>query len=103
QGTTAVPGSPGTMAFRVFQNAPNPFRTATAFRIANPKAGEVGIRIFDAGGRLIRRLDQKLPVGDSEVQWDGRDDLGRNAPNGVMFYEVTADGIRQTRKLVRIQ
>jgi hypothetical protein len=101
--TTGVPGSPGTTAFRVFQNAPNPFRTSTAFRISNPKEGDVGIRIFDAGGRLIRRLDQKLPAGDSMVRWDGRDDRGRNALSGVLFYEVTADGIRQTRKLIRIQ
>ena len=101
--TVAVPGFPGTAALRVFQNAPNPFRTATAFRISNPREGEVGIRIFDAGGRLVRRLDRRLPAGMSEIQWDGRDDRGRSAPSGVLFYKVTADGIRQTRKLIRTQ
>ena len=102
-GTTAAPGPAGTAAFRVFQNAPNPFRTSTAFRISMAKAGSVGIRILDAGGRLVRRLDRKLPVGETNVLWDGRDDRGRSSPSGVLFYEVTADGIRQTRKLVRIQ
>jgi WD40 repeat protein len=101
--TTAVSDPSRPTALRVFQNAPNPFRTTTAFRIANPKEGDVGIRIFDAGGRLIRTLDQKLPAGLSEIRWDGRDDRARSAPSGVLFYEVTAGGVRQTRKLIRMQ
>ncbi len=99
--TTAVPGAPGATAFRLFQNAPNPFRSSTAFRMVNPRAGEVGIRIFDAAGRLVRRLDRRLPAGENEIRWDGRDDWGRSVPSGVLFYEVTADGIRQTKKLIR--
>lgn len=101
--TTDAPATTGTPTLRVFQNAPNPFRTSTAFRISNPKEGEVGIRIFDASGRLVRRLDQRLSVGIHEIRWDGRDDRGRSAPSGVLFYEVTAGSVRQTKKLVRMQ
>ena len=63
----------------------------------------MGIRIFDAGGRLVRNLDRGLPAGMNEIHWDGRDDRGRNAPSGVLFYEVTTDAMRQTRKLIRTQ
>jgi hypothetical protein len=98
---TAAASAPGASALRVFPSAPNPFRTTTAFRLSNPRAGEVGIRIFDAVGRLVRRLDRALPEGESVIQWDGRDDGGRSVPSGVLFYEVTIDGARQTRKLVR--
>jgi FlgD Ig-like domain len=101
--TTEVPGPAGITALRVTQNTPNPFRTSTAFRVTNPREGEVGVRIFDASGRLVRRLDRRLPAGASEIRWDGRDDRGRNAPSGVLFYEVTVDGARQTRKLIRVE
>ncbi len=102
-GPVGVPATPGAGALRVFPNAPNPFRTTTAFRLSNPKAGEVGIRVFDAAGRLVRRLDRHLAAGEHEVRWDGRDDAGRDVPSGVLFYEVTAEGHRQTRKLIRTQ
>jgi hypothetical protein len=102
-GPTGAPATPGAGTLRVFQNAPNPFRTTTAFRLANPKTGDVAIRVFDAAGRLVRRLDRRLTAGDHVIQWDGRDDAGRSVPSGVLFYEVTADGIRQTRKLIRTQ
>jgi hypothetical protein len=101
--TTDAPATQGMPALRVFQNAPNPFRTETAFRISNPKEGAVGIRIFDASGRLVRRLDRSLPVGTHEIRWDGRDDRGGNAPSGVLFYQVTAGGVRETRKFIRLQ
>jgi hypothetical protein len=101
--TSSGPDAAVSTAFRIFPSAPNPFRSSTAFRIASPKAGEVGIRIFDARGRLVRRLGQKLAAGDHQILWDGRDDRGQAVASGVLFYEITAGGNRQAGKLIRMR
>ena len=101
-GAAGVAATPDRLAFRVLPNAPNPFRSATTLRFTLPRAGEVGVRIFDTAGRLVRRLDRTFPAGENEVRWDGRDDAGREAPSGVLVYEVRADGHTQTRKVVHM-
>lgn len=83
-------------------SSPNPFRTSTALQFSTRREGLVGIAVYDASGRLLRRLDQRLPAGSHAVKWDGRDAKGHAAPNGVLFYEVRADGVKQTRKMVHI-
>lgn len=85
-----------------FGNFPNPFHATTALQFSTRSEGQVGIAIYDAGGRLVRRLDQRLPAGNHSVKWDGRDARGLAAPNGVLFYEVRADGVKQTRKMVHL-
>jgi len=47
------------------------------------------IKIYTTSGRLIRRL-RYLPAkaGYNEVKWDGRDEEGNPASNGVYFYRV---------------
>lgn len=102
-GTTAVPGAGAPVVFRVLPSAPNPFRVATTLRFELPRAGQVGVRVFDTAGRLVRRLDRTLPAGPNALVWDGLDEAGNPAPNGVLFYQVTADGVRQTSKIVRMR
>lgn len=89
-------------ALRLAGGSPNPFRASTTLSFSTRNAGDVGIAIYDAGGRVVRRLDQHFPAGNHEVKWDGRDEAGHAVANGVLFYEVRAGGVRQSRKLVRI-
>jgi len=100
--TTDVPAVPAPGALRVLQNAPNPFRDATSFRFSTARDGEVVVRVYDANGRLVRQLKERVNAGEHSLRWDGRDDAGRLAPSGILFYEVTADGMKQTRKLIRV-
>jgi hypothetical protein len=101
-GTTSatLPGLGGGL--RLLGNVPNPFRTATTFRFSTRSAGEVSIRVFDAAGRMVRRLAERMPAGMNEVRWDGRDERGNTVPSGILFYEVTADGMRQSGRVVRL-
>ncbi len=101
-GTTSVaqPGEGGS--FELLASYPNPFLSGTAFRFSTRAAGDVGIRVFDVNGRMIRKLDQRVTAGPHELQWDGRDDQGRPVPSGILFYEVTADGARRSGRMVRL-
>jgi hypothetical protein len=98
----AVPGSGDGRGFVLLANAPNPFRAGTAIRFVTPAAGDVSVRVLDAGGRLVRRLDGHMNAGPQEIRWDGKDDRGRAVPSGLWFYEITANGARLTGRMVRL-
>jgi len=101
-GTTSVENPSEGSAFQLLGNAPNPFRNGTAFRFSTRAAGNVGIRVFDASGRLVRKLDEHRTAGLHEIHWDGKDERGRAVPSGMLFYEVTADGTRRSGRMVRL-
>ena len=100
--TTSVPSPDDGGRLQLLGTAPNPFSTATAFRFSTRATGPVGVRVFDAGGRLIRKLDQHLTAGSHEIRWDGRDERGREVASGLLFYEITADGARRSGRMVRL-
>jgi hypothetical protein len=82
---------------------PNPFvrRTLIGFTLANESVAT--LTIHDVMGRRIATLvEGKLPAGDHEITWDGIASSGRPNASGVYFYRLEADGVRQTRKLVRL-
>jgi predicted glutamine amidotransferase len=60
--------------------------------------GEVYCEIFDAGGRLVRRLS--APEGKDELEWDGRAETGRPAPPAVYLVRLTMGGTLLERKIV---
>ncbi|MGD8396371.1 MAG: FG-GAP-like repeat-containing protein, partial [Candidatus Eiseniibacteriota bacterium] len=86
---------------------PNPFNPRTRFAFDVPTgAGErsVQIRIFDAGGRLVRTLvDGALAPGRHESVWDGRWATGRSAATGVYFYRVTIGDFTRAGKLTLLK
>jgi hypothetical protein len=79
---------------------PNPAESATriAFRLATP--GKAQLDLFDAGGRLVRRLlEGNLSAGVHEVTWDGLDDQGRAVGAGVYFYRLRCDAYEQSSRV----
>ena len=87
------------------QNAPNPFNPTTTIRYSIGQAGPATIRVFDAGGRLVRTLiDAPHAPGDYSVRWDGKDDSGSRVGSGVYFYRIeTGSGYRDAKKLILIK
>jgi hypothetical protein len=100
-GTAAVTDPVGRADLQL-RIGPNPFHAGTSFRFTTRAAGPVGIRVLDAGGRLVRTFDERRAAGVHEIHWDGRDERGRAVSPGILFYEVSAEGTRKTGRMVRL-
>lgn len=87
------------------QGWPNPFGEVTSLSLALPQsASDAQVRIFDAGGRLVKTVHHgPLAGGTSRFVWTGADDDGRAVPAGVYFARAEADGRTAKMRLVRVE
>ncbi|MFQ6042231.1 MAG: FlgD immunoglobulin-like domain containing protein, partial [Candidatus Poribacteria bacterium] len=90
----------------LLQNYPNPFNPETWIPFQLAQDADVSVRIYDAGGKLIRALS----LGHREagfyvekgkaVYWNGKSDAGEEVASGVYFYSIKAGDFSATRKLI---
>lgn len=86
-------------AFRLEQNYPNPFNPATTIRFSIEKPARVSLTVVNALGQVVETLvDGYRPVGDYSVRFDGS-----SLSSGVYFYELRAEGVAQTRKMLLLK
>lgn len=87
-------------AFHVWSASPNP-GAVTSVLFDLPTASMVHVRIFDAGGQLVRRLlDGARPAGRHLVRWDGRSDDGAPLVSGLYFLRVDAGVLRGSARVL---
>ncbi|MGH7491232.1 MAG: FlgD immunoglobulin-like domain containing protein [bacterium] len=90
--------SPSTYA--LFQNYPNPFNPSTEISFQLPEVSRVVVRIFNALGQEIRRLeDKQYEPGIHSIRWDGKDDAGNAVSSGVYFYQLQAGSFSEMKKM----
>ncbi len=95
--------------FELQQNFPNPFNSETSimYEIAGSDASnliEVRLEIFNLLGQKIRSLVKAfMQLGNYQVTWSGRDDLGRPLPSGVYVYQFQAASSKTSRKLLLLR
>ena len=96
-GTGSIPDLP--VAYRLYQNAPNPFNYATVIRFALPQAGRVKLDVFDLAGRLVGTLvNGERPAGYHQVTWDAS-----KLPSGIYFCRVEAGSFTAVKKMILIK
>jgi cytochrome c peroxidase len=79
---------------------PNPSAAGTSLSFALVRESPVEVRVYDAGGRLVRRLAAGvLAAGDHVIAWDGRDEDGRAVAAGVYFARVSGAEGEATRRV----
>ena len=83
---------------------PNPLREGTRVSFVNPNVGSGRVDVYDAAGRLVRRLHAGLlPAGESTFRWDGRDDRGRRAAAGVYHARATGPAGSAAIKMILLR
>jgi hypothetical protein len=86
-------------------NAPNPFNPRTDLLFTLPAAGPVDLSIYNARGRVVRRLlrGEHYPAGDHQLFWDGLDEHRNASPSGVYLVRLTSgdEEIRHKIALLR--
>lgn len=88
-------------AVHLFQNQPNPFSPETSIAFDLPKAGPVELVIYGVNGRRIRGLVKDIrEAGRHTASWDGRDDAGVKVGSGIYFYQLTAVGAEESRRMI---
>ena len=91
-------------AFRLMQNVPNPFNPATAIAFELPEAIDVELAIYNLVGQRVRILVREFrPAGRYQVEWDAKDDLGRDVSSGVYFYRFQAGDFGATRRMLLVR
>ncbi|MGD8394016.1 MAG: FlgD immunoglobulin-like domain containing protein [Candidatus Eiseniibacteriota bacterium] len=104
--TTAVAaaaGAPAPVVPRLAPVGPNPLTAGPAtVRFTLPRAAEMSLKIYDATGRLVRVLadaNQVLAAGEHVIDWDARDERGRQVAGGIYLVRLAGDGTVATRKV----
>ena len=87
-------------------NVPNPFNPMTTIRyqLAGEKLRPTTLTIYNLLGQQVRILVDELKTsGRHEVQWDGKDDKGREVANGVYIYQLISGAFIQTHKMLLLK
>ncbi len=72
-------------------NVPNPARVPVPLDFRMLSDAAVSIEVFDVTGRRVRVIEHGPRfAGTHRVSWDGRDEQGMVAGNGIYFYRVAA-------------
>jgi len=104
-----VEALPRQVALR--DNYPNPFNPETSIRFELPEAAQVSLVVYNLFGQRVRTLVfGNKKAGYHSVEWDGRDERGREVPSGLYLYRlrvVPPDGkgeaFERTRKMMLLR
>jgi hypothetical protein len=82
--------------FTLQQNFPNPFNPTTDLRFTIADLRFVSLKVFNVLGQEVATLvNGQLPAGSYDVTFDAR-----FLSSGVYFYQLTAGGMVQTKKMI---
>jgi len=95
-------GLPGQ--YNLSQNYPNPFNPITSIGFALPEATHVRLSVYNSlGQRVAMLIDQPLPVGYHQIDWDGSTPGGHRLSSGMYFYRLETGQYVETRKMILLK
>ena len=90
-------------ALELSSGAPNPFSGRVACALAQPRAGDVEVAVYDVRGARVRTLHRGFfAAGVHAVDWNGRDESGAHAPAGVYFVRAYSHAGSCVRRVLRM-
>lgn len=83
---------------------PSPFVEEVAIEYEAPQGLESMLAVYDASGRLVRRLaTDRVGASTAVVRWDGRDASGREVSAGVYFVRLDAGAESREVRVLRLR
>ena len=93
----------------LLQNFPNPFNPETWIPYRLAADAHVMLRIYDAQGRLTRRLNLGVQTAgeystrESAAYWDGRNSRGEHVSSGIYFYQLSTPTFDGTKRMAIVK
>ena len=93
----------------LMQNYPNPFNPDTWIPYQLNEGADISIVIYDATGRIVKRLDVGYKnagvyrTRDRAAHWNGRNEAGESVASGAYFVSLKAGEYQQVRRIVLIR
>lgn len=88
----------------LFVCKPNPFGVYTEIKFSLAQKEAVQVSIYDIQGRLVKTIvNGTIAPGTHLLNWDGKDNAGQYAANGVYFISVKAESFYAANKVVYIK
>ncbi|MFQ5863869.1 MAG: N-acetylmuramoyl-L-alanine amidase [bacterium] len=90
--------------YALSQNYPNPFNPSTTINYQIPKSTRVSITIYNSLGQKVTTLvDKKQDAGFYQIQWDGKDEKGKEVASGLYIVRLTTPDYIQERKVILLK
>ena len=92
-------GSETPEQYELGQNYPNPFNPVTKINYSLPKNAYVKVNVYDASGKLIRKLvDSFESSGNKTISFNASE-----LPSGVYFYTLQAGEYYESKKMILVK
>jgi len=90
--------------FALYENFPNPFNPTTQIAVDLPEAASTKITVWNIMGQKVATLHSgDLSAGHHVVNFDGRDQNGKQLTSGMYFYRVTAGKYNAIKKMTLLK
>ena len=90
--------------FHLSQNYPNPFNPTTTISFSLPTRSDVTLTVYNILGQEVAEIvNQSLPAGEHQIDWDGKDANGSSVSTGIYLYRLVTDDFVESKKMVLLK
>lgn len=90
--------------FSLHQNYPNPFNPSTTIKYEVPRESFVSLKIYGILGNEIATLEEGYKKqGYYSVQWNGRNQAGREVASGIYLVRLQAGTFLEVKKMILLR
>ena len=85
-------------------NFPNPFSSSTTISFFNTKPSKnTKIKIYNVKGQLVKEFKRQKAKGKNIIVWDGKDENGKQVPNGIYFCRLSLGDKSAVKKMLLLR
>ena len=96
---------PLPVATQLSGNYPNPFNPETTILFTTENTEKnTELIIYNLKGQTVKTLiNEKLPAGNHQVIWNGKDNNGKQVASGIYFYKMKSGNYNNTKKMLLLK